>query len=120
MRTVPYIRNSVGECCASLQKRRLHARPKQQKPIRPYTDAQLAATTLPPGPDGTYPVIINGDHLGDVFRSGRHWLATTGPDQRTVVHRADTRTAAVDRLLATPGPLYGDPADTIVHDLTDQ
>jgi hypothetical protein len=106
------------------QKRRRQARPKRQKPISPYTNDQLAAaaTTLPrkPGPDGTYPVIIDGEHLGDVYRSGRHWHAITRPDHRTVIHRAKTRTAAIDRLLATPGPLYGDPADTIVHDLTDQ
>jgi hypothetical protein len=36
-----------------------------------------------------------------------------------VVHRAATRTEAVDQLLATPGPLFGDPADTVLHDLDD-
>jgi hypothetical protein len=34
-----------------------------------------------------------------------------------VVHRAATRTEAVDQLLATPGPLFGDPADMILHAL---
>ncbi len=46
----------------------------------------------------------------------RRWQALA-PDGRTVVHRAATRTEAVDQLLATPGPLFGDPADTVLHDL---
>ncbi|MFI7708473.1 hypothetical protein [Nonomuraea sp. NPDC049480] len=35
------------------------------------------------------------------------------------MHRAATRTEAVDQLLATPGPLFGDPADTLLHGLDD-
>jgi hypothetical protein len=54
-----------------------------------------------------------------LLRERRHWYADP-PTGRTLVRQADTRTEAVDRLLATtPGPLWGDPADTVVHDLSD-
>ncbi|MDP4510166.1 hypothetical protein [Nonomuraea turcica] len=55
--------------------------------------------------------------LGRVYRSGRRWQALA-PDGRVVVHRANTRTDAVDWLLATPGPLFGDPTDTILHNVS--
>jgi hypothetical protein len=78
------------------------------------------ADNLPRLPDGSYRVHIDDGYddveLGRVYRSGRRWQALT-PDGRTVVHRAESRTEAVDQLLAAPGPLFGDPADTILHDL---
>ncbi|MGW4797102.1 hypothetical protein ACWEPC_32250 [Nonomuraea sp. NPDC004297] len=54
--------------------------------------------------------------LGRVYRSGHRWQALN-PDRRVVVHRAASRTEAVDQLLATPGPFFGDPADMILHEL---
>ncbi|MEV4013120.1 hypothetical protein AB0J35_21685 [Nonomuraea angiospora] len=104
--------------------RRPRARSPRERPISPFTPAQLAtaalADNLPRLPDGSYRVHIHDGYddteLGRVYRSGRHWQALN-PDGRTVVHRAATRTEAVDRLLATPGPLFGDPADTILHNL---
>ncbi|MGV9386815.1 hypothetical protein ACWDRB_64230 [Nonomuraea sp. NPDC003707] len=62
--------------------------------------------------DDGYDVI----ELGRVYRTGSRWQALA-PDGHVVVRRADTRTEAVDQLLATPGPLLGDPTDTILHDL---
>ncbi|MEQ4725012.1 recombinase family protein [Nonomuraea sp. B19D2] len=104
--------------------RRPRARSPRERPICPFTPAQLAAAALadnlPRLPDGSYRVHIHDGYddteLGRVFRSGRRWQALT-PDGRVVVHRAASRTEAVDRLLATPGPLFGDPADTVLHDL---
>lgn len=104
--------------------RRPRARPSRERPISPFNVEQLAAAALPDNlprlPDGSYRVHIHDGlddtDLGRVFRTGRHWQALA-PDGRTAVHRADTRTAAVDQLLATPGPLFGDPADTVLHDL---
>ncbi|MGP3920559.1 recombinase family protein [Nonomuraea sp. 10N515B] len=104
--------------------RRPRARPARERPISPFTPAQLAAAALadnlPRLPDGSYRVHIDDGYddteLGRVYRSGRRWQALA-PDGRVVVHRAATRTEAVDQLLATPGPLFGDPADTVLHDL---
>ncbi|MEU6721928.1 hypothetical protein ABZ897_61735 [Nonomuraea sp. NPDC046802] len=105
--------------------RRPRARSPQERPISLFTPAQLAAAALadnlPRLPDGSYRVHIHDDgyddiELGRVYRSGRRWQALN-PDGRVVVHRASTRTEAVDQLLATPGPLFGDPADTVLHDL---
>ncbi|MEV0237824.1 hypothetical protein [Nonomuraea sp. NPDC050786] len=104
--------------------RRPRARSPRERPISPYSPAQLAAAALadnlPRLPDGPYRVHIHDGYddteLGRVFRSGRRWQALA-PDGRVVVHRAESRTEAVDRLLATPGPLFGDPADMILHDL---
>ncbi|TMR24878.1 hypothetical protein ETD86_02820 [Nonomuraea turkmeniaca] len=103
--------------------RRPRARSPRERPISPFTPAQLAAAALadnlPRLPDGSYRVHIHDGfddtELGRVYRSGRRWQALA-PDGRVVVHRAATRTEAVDQLLATPGPLFGDPADTILHD----
>ncbi|MEV1172483.1 hypothetical protein [Nonomuraea sp. NPDC049784] len=59
---------------------------------------------------------LEDTELGRVYRSGRRWQALA-PDGRVVVHRAAPRIEAVDQLLATPGLLFGDPADTVLHDL---
>ncbi|GAA2613516.1 hypothetical protein SMC26_13985 [Actinomadura fulvescens] len=104
--------------------RRPRARPARERPLRPYTAAQIAAAALDPPrlEGGGYAVVVDdyGERvvLGHVRRTGRHWQATT-PDrrQRVLVHRAATRTEAIDTLLAAPGPLWGDPAETIVHDM---
>ncbi|MFI6740917.1 hypothetical protein ACIBI9_49045 [Nonomuraea sp. NPDC050451] len=104
--------------------RRPRARSPRERPICPFTPAQLAAAALadnlPRLADGSYRVHIHDGYddteLGRVYRSGRRWQALD-PNGRVVVHRADTRTEAVDQLLATPGPLFGDPADTVLHDL---
>ncbi|MEV4374741.1 hypothetical protein AB0J71_47350 [Nonomuraea sp. NPDC049637] len=106
--------------------RRAKARSKNERPICPYTQAQLAAAALnPPRQDGGYRVVV--DDYGDpivlgtvrrttIGRAGTRWQAFT-PDGRTVA-RAQTRTAAIDAMLAIPGPLFGDPAGTVLHDLT--
>jgi DNA invertase Pin-like site-specific DNA recombinase len=104
--------------------RRPRARSPRERPISPFTPAQLAAAAfadnLPRLADGSYRVHIDDGftdtELGRVYRSGRRWQSLA-PDGRVVVHRAATRTEAVDRLLATPGPLFGDPTDTVLHDL---
>ncbi|MEU4234411.1 hypothetical protein AB0F17_59900, partial [Nonomuraea sp. NPDC026600] len=104
--------------------RRPRARSPRERPISPFTPAQLAAAALannlPRLADGSYRVHIDDGYddteLGRVYRSGRRWQALA-PDGHVVVHRAATRTEAVDQLLATPGPLFGDPAETILHDL---
>ncbi|MEV4364557.1 recombinase family protein [Nonomuraea sp. NPDC049625] len=104
--------------------RRPRARSPRERPICPFTPAQLAAAALadnlPRLADGSYRVHVHDGYddteLGRVYRSGRRWQALN-PDGRVVVHRAASRTEAVDQLLATPGPLFGDPADTVLHDL---
>lgn len=104
--------------------RRPRARAARERPISPFTPAQLAAAALadnlPRLPDGSYRVHIHDGYddteLGRVYRSGHRWQALN-PDRRVVVHRAASRTEAVDQLLATPGPLFGDPADMILHEL---
>ncbi|WP_157255006.1 hypothetical protein [Nonomuraea typhae] len=52
-----------------------------------------------------------------MFRTGRTWRVTTPDGRRVLIHRAATRTAAIDQLLATPGPLFGDPAEALLHHL---
>ncbi|MFE3454968.1 recombinase family protein [Nonomuraea sp. NPDC059194] len=104
--------------------RRPRARSPRERPISPFTPALLAAAAFTENlqrlPDGSYRVHIDDGYddtdLGRVFRSGRRWQALA-PDGRVVVHRAATRTEAVDQLLATPGPIFGDGTDTILHDL---
>ena len=50
-----------------------------------------------------------GEDLGTVYRYGRrHWQAQR-PDGHTAIHRADSRTEAINAYLGTPGPLWGDP-----------
>ncbi|WP_113698733.1 hypothetical protein [Nonomuraea lactucae] len=91
--------------------RRPRARSPPELPISPFTPAQLAAVAfadnLPRLADGSYRVHIHDGlddtELGRVFRSGRRWQALA-PDGRVVVHRAATRTDAVDQLLATTRP----------------
>ncbi|YCK38292.1 hypothetical protein ACNF49_30840 [Actinomadura sp. ATCC 39365] len=106
--------------------RRAKARSENERPICPFTQAQPAAAALnPPRHDGGYQVVV--DDYGDqavlgrvrrttIGRAGTRWQAFT-PDGRAVAH-AGTRTAAIDAMLATPGPLFGDPAGTVLHDLT--
>ncbi|MFI7135901.1 hypothetical protein ACIBQ1_60370 [Nonomuraea sp. NPDC050153] len=106
--------------------RRPRARSPRERPISPFTPAQLAAAALtenlPRLADGSYRVHIDDGYddteLGRVYRTGRRWQALN-PDGRVVVRRAASRTEAVDQLLATPGPLFGDPADTVLHDVHD-
>lgn len=109
--------------------RRVKARPGKTKPLCPYTEGQLAAAaTNPPRlEDGGYQVIIRDrwdrDHdveLGQVRKHrGRRtlWVAYT-PDGRSVAS-GKTRTEAIEAMLAAPGPLFGDPTETLLHDLAD-
>ncbi|MFI6522652.1 hypothetical protein ACIBF1_44365 [Spirillospora sp. NPDC050679] len=110
--------------------RRVKARPRREKPLCPYTPGQLAAAAdKPPARDGGgYRILVRDrwddrhDELGFVLknpgRGSRHpWTAYTTDGRQTAV--GATRTQAIDRLLAVPGPLFGDPADTLLHDLDD-
>ncbi|MFG2005206.1 hypothetical protein ACGFNU_39285 [Spirillospora sp. NPDC048911] len=99
--------------------RRPRNRPKTERPLCPYTAAQLATALDPPRLDGGGYAVVVDDYgervvLGHVYRTGRRWQATTDR-RRVLVHGAATRTEAIDWLLATPGPLFGDPADTVTH-----
>ena len=98
--------------------RRAKARPSAERPISPYTPAELAAAAIdPPKRDGGgYTVIVAGDELGYVYRYRSRWQAATRTGS-TVIHNATTRTEAIDHLLAVPGPLWGDPAGLLTHDL---
>ncbi|MFI6504428.1 hypothetical protein [Nonomuraea typhae] len=104
--------------------RKPRARSRRERPISPYSTAQLAAAALaenlPRNDDGSYRVHVDDGYedtdLGRVYRHRSHWVAQT-VDGRPVAHRAATRTEAVDRLLATPGPLWGDPDEVVLHDL---
>ncbi|MFB4318791.1 hypothetical protein ACA361_32360 [Actinomadura sp. 21ATH] len=95
-------------------RRRPAARPRRERPISPYTAAQLAAAaTDPPRAEGGGYLVTVDDHgdthtLGRIWRTGRHWQAA-GTDQRTVVHRAATRTKAIDRLPTAPGAAVRQP-----------
>lgn len=103
--------------------RRTQRRAAGERPLSPYTEAQLAAAALDPPalPGGGYAVTVHdfGESvvLGCVFRTGSTWRATTPDGRRVLIHRAATRTAAIDQLLATPGPLFGDPVEALLHPL---
>lgn len=96
-------------------------RPYGERGLCPYTDAELARPELAPAPGerSGYQVHVAGDLVGWVRRTnyGRkqdRWQAAAAPDgngQRS----APTRAAALEALLARPGPLWADPELTIVH-----
>ncbi|MFD3686410.1 helix-turn-helix domain-containing protein [Nocardiopsis sp. NPDC058631] len=99
------------------------------RPLCPYTPEELARVRVvredPRDEHGLYRVESPTDHrvLGFLWhKAARRWAyapadSTTGrpPERPPVVAAVPTRTAALERLLAQPGPLWGDPADAIVH-----
>ncbi|MBB6122221.1 helix-turn-helix domain-containing protein [Nocardiopsis algeriensis] len=107
-------------------KRRLRPRAKKDRPLCPYTPAELARVHLVEDPASEKGARLyqatahDGTVLGFVWRSGKTWRSCAPqrgrmPQPPPVVPAAPTRAAALERLLAQPGPLWADPADTIVH-----
>ncbi|MES0838364.1 helix-turn-helix domain-containing protein [Nocardiopsis tropica] len=110
---------------------RRHLRPRatRDRPLCPYTDAELARVRVvrddPAVEHGLYRAESPADHrvLGYLWRrDAKKWAyapvdpATGGPpEQAPALSTAPTRAAALEALLAQPGPLWGDPADAIVH-----
>src|SRR5699024_1430598 len=96
----------------------LHARrglraPFDARPQCPYTQADLARATLSKVADerGIYEVRVGGEQVGLIYRNdyaarNRQWQATS-LDERAR-REAPTRAAALQELLAQPGPLWAD------------
>ncbi|MGK5550615.1 hypothetical protein ACSNOI_03290 [Actinomadura kijaniata] len=107
--------------------RRVQARPKNERPLCPYTPGQLAAAVADPPrrEDGGYLVAVRDrwdpeqrTELGVVLKSkGRRMVWTAYNTKGRPVAGGTTRTQAISQMLAVPGPLFGDPADTVLHDL---
>lgn len=111
---------------AATTPRRARARPAGERPLCPYTQTELAAAELSEAADSApgrrvYDVRLDAQTWGYVWRaSGRRWQAAVADERRgrrsrMVVHRAATRTEAVDHLLGTPGPIWGDPDEALLH-----
>lgn len=111
-------------------KRRMRGRPKQ-RPLCPYTPAELARVRLVETPDsakGTRQYQVKGpddEVIGFVWRRQhvpalRSWAycaadASGEPVNTAAASAVGTRAEAVERLLAQPGPVWADPAEAIVH-----
>ncbi|MBA8957720.1 hypothetical protein ACFQU9_48270 [Actinomadura namibiensis] len=111
----------------ALTARRVQARPKNDKPLCPYTEGQLAAAVADPPrcEGGGYLVVVRDrwdperrDELGVVLKTkGRRMVWTAYNTKDRPVAGGKTRTQAISQMLAVPGPLFGDPAETVVHEL---
>ncbi|WP_157420442.1 hypothetical protein [Actinomadura kijaniata] len=107
--------------------RRVQARPKNERPLCPYTPGQLAAAVADPPrrEDGGYLVAVRDrwdperrDELGVVLKTkGRRMVWTAYNTKGRPVAGGKTRTQAISQMLAVPGPLFGDPTETVLHDL---
>ncbi|WP_017584291.1 helix-turn-helix domain-containing protein [Nocardiopsis valliformis] len=111
-------------------KRRMRGRPKQ-RPLCPYTPAELARVRLVETPDSArrtrqYQAQGPDDQvIGFVWKrqhvpAPRSWAycaadASGEPVNTAAASAVGTRAEAVERLLAQPGPVWADPAEAIVH-----
>lgn len=121
--TAPLPPPNLGEQART--KRRL--RPvRDARPLCPYSDAELARVRLirdrPEVEHSPYRAESPADHrvLGYVWRKdARRWAyaPATGrtPEYSPALPTAPTRAAALEALLARPGPLWADPDSAIVH-----
>lgn len=121
--TAPLPPPNLGERART--KRRL--RPvRDARPLCPYSDAELARVRLirdrPEVEHSPYRAESPADHrvLGYVWRKdARRWAyaPATGrtPEYSPALPTAPTRAAALEALLARPGPLWADPDSAIVH-----
>lgn len=121
--TAPLPPPNLGERARA--KRRIRA-PRDTRPLCPYTDAELVRVRLvrdrPEDQHSPYRAESPVDHrvLGYVWRKdARRWsyAAATGrtPEYSPALPTAPTRAAALEALLAQPGPLWADPDSAIVH-----
>lgn len=106
-------------------KRRIRA-PRDARPLCPYSEVELARVRLirdrPEDQHSPYRAESPVDHrvLGYVWRKdARRWAyaAATGrtPEYSPALPTAPTRAAALEALLAQPGPLWADPDSAIIH-----
>lgn len=108
-------------------KRRLRSHATLARPMCPYSPAELARVSVVEAPASKtgarlyQAVAPDGVVLGFLWRSGRGWsrCAPTPkgamPDPLPVGASFPSRREALESLLAQPGPLWGDPAEVIVH-----
>ncbi|MFE9247068.1 helix-turn-helix domain-containing protein [Nocardiopsis sp. NPDC006938] len=115
---------------AAWTKRRMRGRPTQ-RPLCPYTPAELGRVRLVETPDSAkgarqYQAQGPDDQvIGFVWKrqhvpAPRSWAycaadASGEPVNTAAASAVATRAEAVERLLAQPGPVWADPAEAIVH-----
>ncbi|MGW8526962.1 helix-turn-helix domain-containing protein [Nocardiopsis sp. NPDC055824] len=107
-------------------RRRLRGR-ATTRPLCPYTEAELARVSVTEDPSSEKGARLyrvqgpDGAVLGFLWQAGRGWRrcaptpAGAVPDPLPVAPAAPTRAAALERLLAQPGPMWGNSDDAIVH-----
>lgn len=124
--TAPLPPPALGERASTTRRVRP---PRDARPLCPYTPEELARVRLvrdrPDGEHSPYRAESPVDMrvLGYVWRKdARRWSYApadpdTGrpPEYTPALPTAATRAAALERLLSRPGPLWADPASTILH-----
>jgi len=108
-------------------RRRLRSHAKLARPMCPYSPTELARVSVVEAPASKtgarlyQAVAPDGVVLGFLWRSGRGWSRCaptpqgTMPGSLPVGASFPSRAEALESLLSRPGPLWGDPAEVIVH-----
>lgn len=108
-------------------RRRLRSHAKLTRPMCPYSPTELARVSVVEAPASKtgarlyQAVAPDGVVLGFLWRSGRGWSRCaptpqgTMPGSLPVGASFPSRAEALESLLSRPGPLWGDPAEVIVH-----